>query len=347
MRRRFRRSSAWTLILGLALGLQAPGSSAAPAGDIPGVPYIGARGIPETVSQIMARQRLADLGPAKPQRIMPEHDVDRAGLPQDPAAPTAPSWPPRLPGQPRIAASSSPQTPGLGFTGATLADTGAFPPDSMGTIGPTQFVVFVNGRLRTFNKTTGVGRRRDQRRPGRVLRVGHDARDAPRRADFHERSAGAVRPPVGTLVPFDHRRPLHRRELLHDGCQPLAAGRERRRQRGHDQRIDSLDLLFLHGRCHQLPRLSLARRRCQRPLHRRKHVHRGRLLRGNKRLRRAKELGAGRRPDFHDDVRKPGHGQPRRGRSRRGVSTTTTRRRTRATSSASASSPSAGWTSAA
>ncbi len=156
MRRRFRRSSAWTLILGLALGLQAPGSSAAPAGDIPGVPYTGARGIPETVSQIMARQRLADLGPAKPQRIMPEHDVDRSGLPQDPAAPTAPAWPPRLPGQPRIAGSSSPQTPGLGFTGATLADTAAFPPDSMGTVGPTQFVVFVNGRIRTFNKTTGV-----------------------------------------------------------------------------------------------------------------------------------------------------------------------------------------------
>ena len=156
MKRHFRRSSAWTLVLGLVLGLQAPGSSAAPAGDIPGVPYIGARGISETVTQIMARQRLADLGPVKPQRIMPEHDVDRSGLPQDPAAPTAPSWPPRLPGQPRIAGSSSPQTPGLSFTGATLADTGAFPPDSMGTIGPTQFVVFVNGRIRTFNKTTGV-----------------------------------------------------------------------------------------------------------------------------------------------------------------------------------------------
>jgi len=38
------------------------------------------------------------------------------------------------------------------FDGATLTDTGAFPPDSMGTIGPTQFLVFVNGRIRSFTK---------------------------------------------------------------------------------------------------------------------------------------------------------------------------------------------------
>src|SRR5207237_5387983 len=50
----------------------------------------------------------------------------------------------------------APQTTGTNFTGATLADTGAFPPDTMGAVGPTQFVVFVNGRIRTFNKTTGV-----------------------------------------------------------------------------------------------------------------------------------------------------------------------------------------------
>ena len=51
---------------------------------------------------------------------------------------------------------NTPQTLGTSFTGATLADTGAFPPDSMGAAGPSQFVVFVNGRIRTFNKTTGV-----------------------------------------------------------------------------------------------------------------------------------------------------------------------------------------------
>ncbi|HNJ43053.1 MAG TPA: hypothetical protein PKZ53_21400, partial [Acidobacteriota bacterium] len=37
-----------------------------------------------------------------------------------------------------------------------MADTGAFPPDTMGAVGPTQYCVAVNGRFRTFNKTTGV-----------------------------------------------------------------------------------------------------------------------------------------------------------------------------------------------
>src|SRR6185295_8038549 len=53
-------------------------------------------------------------------------------------------------------AVAAPQTLSTSFTGAALVDTGAFPPDSMGAVGPSQFVVFLNGRLRTFNKTTGV-----------------------------------------------------------------------------------------------------------------------------------------------------------------------------------------------
>lgn len=43
-------------------------------------------------------------------------------------------------------------TAATSFDGATLTDTGAFPPDSMGTVGPTQFIVFVNGRIRSFTK---------------------------------------------------------------------------------------------------------------------------------------------------------------------------------------------------
>ncbi|HSV12656.1 MAG TPA: hypothetical protein VLI90_00240, partial [Tepidisphaeraceae bacterium] len=48
------------------------------------------------------------------------------------------------------------QTISTSFTGATLSDTGAFPPDSMGDVGPTQYIVAVNGRFRSFNKTTAV-----------------------------------------------------------------------------------------------------------------------------------------------------------------------------------------------
>src|SRR5207244_8839375 len=61
--------------------------------------------------------------------------------------------------QPGAAGASdplAPQTLGTSFTGATLADTNAFPPDSMGDVGPGQYIVAVNGRIRSFNKSTGV-----------------------------------------------------------------------------------------------------------------------------------------------------------------------------------------------
>lgn len=47
-------------------------------------------------------------------------------------------------------------SPSLSFTAATLTDTGAFPPDTMGAVGPTQFLLAANGRIRVFSKTTGT-----------------------------------------------------------------------------------------------------------------------------------------------------------------------------------------------
>jgi hypothetical protein len=44
----------------------------------------------------------------------------------------------------------------VNFTGATLNDTRSFPPDSMGAAGPAQYIVAVNGRIRSFDKQTGV-----------------------------------------------------------------------------------------------------------------------------------------------------------------------------------------------
>lgn len=50
----------------------------------------------------------------------------------------------------------------LNFLGARLEQAdymfpsnGSFPPDTMGAVGPTQFVVALNGRIRSFDKTTG------------------------------------------------------------------------------------------------------------------------------------------------------------------------------------------------
>lgn len=45
---------------------------------------------------------------------------------------------------------------GISFTAVTLSDTGAFPPDSMGAVGPTQYLAACNNRIRSFSKDTGA-----------------------------------------------------------------------------------------------------------------------------------------------------------------------------------------------
>ena len=141
-----------------------------------GQPSFGAIGLQKTNAELMESQAAAP-AVARVPRLMGEREYpDRRGLPQDPNSLSVPSTPttfipertkpgkgrvsiaiPRVAATPRAPSPSAPQTVSTpNFTGATLADTGAFPPDSMGAVGPTQFVVFVNGRIRTFNKTTGL-----------------------------------------------------------------------------------------------------------------------------------------------------------------------------------------------
>lgn len=129
-----------------------------PGAESGATPWTGPMGISETVDQIMARQALAPPEQPlrkgwKPKRIRP----DRTALPQNPASPAVSSWP----GLTReyLPPVESPQTPGISFTGATLSGTYptySFPPDVMGAVGPTQYIVAVNGRIVTFNKTTGA-----------------------------------------------------------------------------------------------------------------------------------------------------------------------------------------------
>ncbi|HEX4647061.1 MAG TPA: hypothetical protein VH598_15775, partial [Verrucomicrobiae bacterium] len=122
-----------------------------------GTPWTGLPGVQETTSQIMSRQastggiQLESDGGKK----HPSKKSDRSNLPQNPDSPAVASSPaagtPSGPSLPNAA-----QTGTINFTGATLADTRAFPPDSMGAVGPSQFIVAVNGRIRTFNKSTGA-----------------------------------------------------------------------------------------------------------------------------------------------------------------------------------------------
>src|SRR5207253_2834142 len=110
-----------------------------------------------SVAEMMTRERR--LGPEQQQAEESEADKirpNRRGLPQNPHSPALAQWP-SLPDHPQAPSKpSQPQTLGLSFTAATMADTGTFPPDSMGAVGPAQFIVAVNGRIRSFSKADGL-----------------------------------------------------------------------------------------------------------------------------------------------------------------------------------------------
>jgi hypothetical protein len=126
--------------------------------SITGIPWAGAEGITESTADIMARDKATS--PETPRQGIENHLIsyDRSNLPQNSLSPNIAQFPSAQQNA-APAETHAPQIPDVSFTGATLAGTnpsGAFPPDTMGAVGPTQFVVMVNGRLVTFNKITGV-----------------------------------------------------------------------------------------------------------------------------------------------------------------------------------------------
>jgi hypothetical protein len=124
------------------------------AADLPGKRLPGSTGIRQTTRSIMARQAASP-----PPKEHPDHELEypnRDKLPQNPLAPAVSRFPAADAEKERALPELEPKihTTSLAFDGATLTDTGAFPPDSMGTVGPTQFIVFVNGRIRSFTNAT-------------------------------------------------------------------------------------------------------------------------------------------------------------------------------------------------
>ncbi|HST23211.1 MAG TPA: C25 family cysteine peptidase [Blastocatellia bacterium] len=121
------------------------------------------QGIERTMDEITADQQARPAGQSLRMK-KPEYEVEeREERPDGPGAIEANQWPlPKKDASDKItdatpAELNAPQTLGTQFDGATgPTETGAFPPDTMGAVGPTQFFVFLNGRMRTFNKTTGV-----------------------------------------------------------------------------------------------------------------------------------------------------------------------------------------------
>ena len=158
--------SAVLLSIALAIALVLPVFAAPDETPIAGTTTEGAYGVSESMAAINARQLMYDAMGGRILREQEDQDereekVDRTSLMENPFAPGSAAM---VDGQPvplpaEKSALASQLTVSTNFTGATLAGTNptlAFPPDSMGAVGPTQYVVFVNGRLVTFNKNTGV-----------------------------------------------------------------------------------------------------------------------------------------------------------------------------------------------
>src|SRR5260370_4351392 len=141
------------------------GQIAGPAQErIRGEESVGERAVERRTADIMADP--AAHGPRKDVYIKRQFEIPGSeNRPQDPGARFNPQTPPRPARSVSASTTASTdiaagpytaQTVGFSFIGGHLYDTNAFPPDSMGAVGPSQFFVFVNGLLRTFNKTTGV-----------------------------------------------------------------------------------------------------------------------------------------------------------------------------------------------
>ena len=117
------------------------------------VPWVGEAGVTETTADIMSHaegyQRPPKL-PWKTPKNRPRGRVNFENLL------SSPDSPPSVGGSGDEPVAAPGQSSGLSFTGATLLDTHAFPPDSMGAAGPSQFIVAVNGRIRSFNKASGT-----------------------------------------------------------------------------------------------------------------------------------------------------------------------------------------------
>jgi hypothetical protein len=118
-----------------------------------GIPWTGDLAVKATTQRLAALENQEE-GRSHSRHIIARLEGDFQSLASNPGSPDVAIWP--IPDSPVAAAPEAPQTADLSFTAATYTDTGSFPPDSMGAVGPAQYVAAVNGRLRSFNKTTGL-----------------------------------------------------------------------------------------------------------------------------------------------------------------------------------------------
>lgn len=123
-------------------------------GDIPGVSLTGEMGKQRITAEIMDAQLYAELF-FKPEFVTKRFAAAMQKKAQNEDAPAIAAWPFSVSRSDISKSALAIHTLGTTFDGPTLTDTGAFPPDSMGTVGPTQFIAFTNGRLRSYTKASG------------------------------------------------------------------------------------------------------------------------------------------------------------------------------------------------
>ncbi|MFL5395298.1 MAG: cadherin-like domain-containing protein, partial [Myxococcales bacterium] len=149
-----RRLGLW-LALGLAaLVAAAPAAAALAAGERTGSPVDLQKGGTFTAGELSAIPG----GRAFPRdHEREEHEGSRRNV-EKPKPKQANARSPRAAdggvvrdGEPAVSLASP-----LGFDGPSLNDAPAYPPDTQGDVGPTQFIAMVNGRVRSYDKTTGL-----------------------------------------------------------------------------------------------------------------------------------------------------------------------------------------------
>jgi len=137
----------------LLLGLLAARRASAQAG--PFTPWIGERGITETVDQIMERERRS---PRRERREVMDQELVELEPRPNPDSPAVSHWPPSAnAGQERAQVAPGPGgnlpvSIGTSFLAVESNESPWTPPDTGGAVGPTQILVSENGRLKVFAK---------------------------------------------------------------------------------------------------------------------------------------------------------------------------------------------------
>ncbi|MDR3646976.1 MAG: hypothetical protein P4L22_05555 [Candidatus Babeliales bacterium] len=119
--------------------------------DVNGIRCVGKKAVQETTEQIMARPKKIKKNYGAIKRKLKIHKFKRN---QKRLSPKDKQNLVRALVTAKI--TRAPAKIALNIIAGTLNEVQLFPPDSMGAVGPTQFIICINGLIRTINKNTGV-----------------------------------------------------------------------------------------------------------------------------------------------------------------------------------------------